>query len=242
MNDGHWSGEGDYAGLPAESQTALAKYETPLAAVEGCVAAQKKLGSSFRLPDTTEGLTDQQKTELGTKVAGYNLAGVPDSADGYNFTHPEGVEVNPELLAGFKQLAFDGKTPPATAQKYVDFWNTAQAQAKAANEAHQLEVAKEGKKQLDLHGWQDGDMKNVQLLLATYVAKDPASDEGKAKIKALAESMDRTELGNNAPLLLALKGIHADLIAEGRSFESSEQAGQVKQALEYATMEANLAK
>lgn len=238
--DGHYTDGADYASLPVETKQTVAKHETQAETVKAYAELSKKLGSSFRLPDSVDGLDDAQRTELTSKIAAYNLNGVPDSAEGYDFTHQEGVEVNADLVTNFKAMALEAKVPPATAQKMVSFWDAAQAQAKAANAAKALEVATEGKKQLDTGGFVDGDMKNVQMLLATYVTKDPGSEAGKAKIKALAGSMDRTGLGNNAPLLLALKQIHADLIAEGKTFAGSEPTGKATGALEYPVMETTL--
>ncbi len=241
--DGHWSGEGDYASLPAESQTALQKYDSPLKAIEGGVAAQKMLGGSFRLPDSFDGLDDAQKAELKTKTA--SLHGGPGNLEGYQFTHAEGVEVDSNMEAGFKQFALDSDMSLENAQGAVTFYNTAMADAKKAAADAQKQIIDDGEKVLDANNWkrgEGGDLGKVQILLANYVTDDPTSEEGKAAIKELTESLDRTGLGSNAPLLLALRKIHGDLVAEGKTFEGSQPIAEKQGGLTYPTMMAALNK
>ncbi len=235
--DGHFTGEGDYAGLPAETKEALMKYSSPFEAAKGGVEAQKMLGRSFRLPDSFDGLDDAQKAELKTKTA--SLHGGPGNLEGYQFTHAEGIEVDSNMEAGFKQFALDSNMPLETAQGAVNFYNAAMENAKKAHADAQKQIITDGEKVLDAKNWkrgEGGDLGKVQILLANYVTDDPGSDEGKAAIKGLTESLDRTGLGNNTSLLLALRKIHGDLVAEGKTFEGSQPTTEKTGGLTYPTM------
>jgi hypothetical protein len=234
--DGHYTDGDGFAGVPAEAKATVAKHATAADTVNAYHSLSQKLSSEFRLPETADKLSAEQRAELTDKIASYNLHGIPDTPDGYEFTHAEGVEVNAELAAQFKALAHEGKIPPEVAQKFVSFWDAAQAKVKAANaEAIKTKIA-EGEKLLTEKAWvrgKNGDLAKIQTMLAFYVTDNPASEEGKALLKEFAADMDRTEQGNNPHLLLALKKIHGDLIAEGHTFQSAEQRAQATGGLTY---------
>jgi hypothetical protein len=233
------AGEG-FEGVSEEARANVSKHDTMAETVEAYHELTQKLGKSFRLPDDLSTLPDDQKAELTTRIKAFHS--VPDSPDGYKFKHADGVKVNADMEKAFKALAHETDMSPMTAQRCVDWWNglmTDMAKAKADKDA---EIIKTGKKTLDDAGFTKKDFTDIQTMLAFYVTDDPTTDEGKAAVKELAAALERTELGSMTSLMLALKQIHGDLIAEGKTFESAEAKGAKTGGLTYPAMERNLEK
>ena len=97
------------------------KYKSAEEAILGGHNAEAKIGSSFRLPADTTNLTDEQKGEL----LGYikQFRNVPETAEGYEITHAEGVEVNKDFESAFRAFAHERGWDSKDVQQLVDWWD-----------------------------------------------------------------------------------------------------------------------
>lgn len=102
--------------MTTETATAGADTTEPSATTEAATAQAPAAATE----QATEGANAQAKPEdAGTKVDGEKPADAPIV---YDFTAPEGVELDASAVERFKAVAGDLKLPPDSAQKVVDLY------------------------------------------------------------------------------------------------------------------------
>ena len=131
----HWSLGEDYQGEEFQSdevRNVLRKYESPQALAKALVDAQPQIGKPFKLPKSIEKLSEEQREQF--RAALNTLRGVPEKAEDYEFTVPEGVEVNDDAMASWREHCKKTGKSNADAQADLDFYYGLIAQAREAQE------------------------------------------------------------------------------------------------------------
>jgi hypothetical protein len=164
-------GELDTAPESVKNVVEAKKWESIADMATGYKELESKLGSSFRLPDKLEG---DVLNEVYTKL------GKPSSADGYNYTAPEGVELDEALLSNFKQYAYEKNMPNQLFQDVVDFQIEANTEATKLLEERRLNELKEAETALknDLGDNYDSVMKGNKEVAENLEILDLLEDLG----------------------------------------------------------------
>lgn len=162
------------------------KYKTVGEFLKGHKELNSKLGTMIALPKETA--TEEEKTEILNKI--YQQLGKPEKPDGYELSKdvPEGLQLNEQLQATFKETAHKLNLTAAQAKGLQDFHNSAMKElltdsAISAEKDATIQVA-------ELKTTWGADYKD-RTQIAINTAKQLLSAETLAYL-------DKTGLGNNA--------------------------------------------
>ena len=223
--EAHWSEAHEGITADADLHEYAKKYTSEVEAIKGGYNAQKKLGSSFRIPDNLESLTVEQQAELHSKLKG--LRNVPEKPEDYVIDPPkdlpEGMSHNVDMENAFKQFAhqrgWDNKDVNDLAQWYNQslvamFTKQMETSQKQTNEAiNKLKIV-----------WPDYDKKMQGIKrLRQHVASEMGMGYTDEKTGQLCSKLDDcldmpsqngVAFGNMAPVLQLLSWVFDTVLAE----------------------------
>lgn len=217
----HWS-QGHEAITGSEDLAKYAaKFDDVAAAVKSGHELEKKLGSSYRLPDDLGTLNEEQRAELLTKTA--NLRDVPESPDGYEIQVPDGIERDENFISAFTALAHEKKWSKGDVQAMADFYMDAM---RTGNEARAQQAEKDAQQaETDYrircgHEYEQR-MKEIDITRAQITEKlnlGYRDKDGNMKSK-LDDALDMRDengraLGNSPVILQVLNYVYDNLFKE----------------------------
>lgn len=171
-------------------------------AIKAGFKAQQKLGSSLKLPDSLDKLTDEQRSEFTNKVA--ELRGVPKVIEGFELPDvpdlPESMQLNPELVTEFKTLALTHKHTPAAVRDYYNLYNKirmAEVNAMADLKVKQSDAATAELK----HYWGEESFPGNCELITRHLRAICGSDEA---FEEFSKTVYADGVENNSVLMKAL--------------------------------------
>lgn len=203
------------------------KYDNPGELAKAGHGLEQKLGGSYRLPDDLATLNEDQKADILTKVR--TLRSIPESADGYEITVPDGVTRDDAFEGAFKALMHKQGRSQEDVQELADFYSEALAAGKSSvNQKLELDCqTAETAYRIQCGAEYDQKMKEVGIarmgiakdLGCTY--KDGTRDESGIEIikSRLDDALDVVDangrrLGNNPIVLQMLNLVHDKLYKE----------------------------
>lgn len=107
----------------ADVLTFAQKFADPGAMAKSGFELEKKLGSSYRLPDDLKTLNEEQRADIITKTR--TLRNIPESAEAYEITVPDGVERDEPFEAAFKALMHKQGRSQEDVQELANFYTEA---------------------------------------------------------------------------------------------------------------------
>jgi len=219
----------DHDTLSEDARKLLDKYKTRDEALESIVGKEKLLGDPTRLPENLDGMSESQKTDYIARFG--KLIGVPEKADGYELTMPEGVEVvEAEFLTKVKEIAAKGHVTHSTLQAFTDLYNVTMAERAEAAEQAKKDAADKAtaafKKELGKE--YESTLKLIQKLAVNYAGE---SVKEQAEVR---DCFDESGLGNIVPIMRMLNRMAKELVASGKMFPSAQVSGKKKQFLDYS--------
>jgi hypothetical protein len=127
----HWLDENqDFAEIAgdADARKQVEEYKTPADQLKGHVELKKQFRQSFRVPDSLDGLPDDEVTKITDRLKGIlkpdhlrAFSDIPDSPEGYTFEIPEGSMIDEQGITDFKTFAHAKGLDKKTAQDLVTF-------------------------------------------------------------------------------------------------------------------------
>jgi len=206
------------------------KYNSAEEAIIGGYNAESKIGASFRIPETLDNLTEEQKAELHGVAK--KLRDVPETADGYEITVPEGLERNETLETAFKEWAFGRGMDKKDVAEVVGFYHQALIAAKEQEEQRDMQAFDEADSAFKLQsGVQYGNKMEGIRRLRMHAAEEmgvtyPATNEKGEEVigSKLDDALDRKDaqgkkLGNHPIIMQFLSWIYDSYMAEGEPVE-----------------------
>jgi len=120
-NSSDWQTQVGYLKDNPEALKTFAKYTSLDEAFKGAHEAIKMTGQPYKLPSDYSKLTDDQKAEIKSSVAG--LYDVPENPDGYDLkiAKDKPIPIDDQGMADFKIFCKENNVPKDVAQKLVDF-------------------------------------------------------------------------------------------------------------------------
>ena len=223
----HWSEEHETITADADLHDYAKKYPSLHEAIKGGFNAQKKLGSSFRVPDKLDTLTEEQRAELHSKVKA--LRNVPEKPEDYVIDRPkpedipEGMVYNETMENAFRAFAHQRGWDPKDVNELAQWYNQSliashqaamQTSQKQTNEAiNKLKII-----------WPDFDKKMQGVKrLRQHVASELGMGYADEKTGALSSRLDDcldmpsrngVAFGNMAPVLQLLSWVYDTVLAE----------------------------
>jgi len=113
-----WHGEHEYFQSNPDATKSFSKFKTLNDSFQDHHHLMQRLGKPYHLPDDGSKLNDDQKAEI--RAFNAKLAGVPDSAEGYEFKVPDNVTLDDETMGEYRQLAMERGIDPQTAQDLLN--------------------------------------------------------------------------------------------------------------------------
>ena len=224
----HWSEAHEGITADADLHEYAKKYTSEVEAIKGGYNAQKKLGSSFRIPDKLDTLTAEQQAELHGKLKG--LRNVPETPEGYVIEPPkdlpEGMPHNIDMENAFKQFAhqrgWDNKDVNELAQWYnqslvaafTKLMETSQKQTNEAINKLKIKWSDEGEYERNMEG-----IKRVRRHAANEMGMGYTDEKTGKLCSRLDDCLDMPSkngvaFGNMAPVLQLLKWVFDSGVAE----------------------------
>ena len=222
----HWSDEHEGIVADADLHDYAKKYTSMGEAIKGGYNAQKKLGSSFRIPDKLDTLTEEQRAELHSKVKA--LRNVPEKPEDYKIEKPKeippGMNYDQTLENSFRQFAhergWDNKDVNDLSQWYnqsliAGYNKTMQSNQKQMNEAiNNLRIEWTGDYDKKLEG-----IKRLRQHISEELGLGYSNEKGELCSK-LDDCLDMPaqngiRFGNMPPVLQLLNWVFETLVAEG---------------------------
>lgn len=132
-----------YAGEDESKLSIMSRYASPMAALDGLVAAKQKISSGEYKADTPfpEKGTDEEKTEWRTRN------GIPSDPTDYKFTHKLSDE-DKDFVEGFAKYAHDNNIPQASADSFMGFLLAMEQQEDEAAQAEIQQFAQQAEDKL----------------------------------------------------------------------------------------------
>ena len=205
------------------------KFDSPVAVVKSDYELQKKLGSSYRLPNDLKSLSPEQQVDILARTKG--LMDVPDKPEGYDFGElqlPEGLPRDENLEIAFKGFCKEQGISKAAAKALYDFYNTAMITTYNKNQEASVAEVKKAEQELRIAGKFDQVMESVKRCRIWAAEKfgfgyqDTKTNEIRSR---LDDCLDDTKLGNKMPILQLLAGVYDMFVAEGEPVRGSGEAG-----------------
>lgn len=202
-------------------QNVLSRFKTPDDAYRGLIEAQQTISRPFRLPADMSKLTDEQRTEFRAGMRKVN--GVPESADGYEFTMPDGQEADEKMMSAFKNFAHTSDMSPTRATGLFDWWNAMQAENGKTSEADNAKALEEAVSKADqAHEelWKGDKAKNLELINRALMN----TTEGDEAIEALGKDFKDSYIMHSIPMSNALLALAIKAEGEGTIIPSDPPA------------------
>lgn len=239
--DGHWINDNpEVNGNPA-MKNALAKYDSPNAAIVGGYNAMSALGRPhINIPG--DDADDTAKSEFKAKLATH--MGKPDTAEGYEITRPDGSdETNYNMAAekAFLELAHQNDMGNESVKSMYDFHLKMMAAAQETDSA--ADQADIDKSVTDLTAKLGGDEKYREAMeLKTRLCNEYFGEETAKLLENQrtenGKQVQGTLFGNDVGFNMGLIKIAEVMMKEGRTLTGSLQTGTQKHgALRYGKME-----
>lgn len=193
------------------------KYKSAEEAIIGGFNAEKKIGSSFRLPSDLKTLSEEQRAELFSRVK--TLRDVPDTPDGYEITTPEGLPHNENLESAFRQFAHERGWDKKDVSDLMNLYHQALLTSKAQQDEETNRAASQAETDFRIRCGSNFDkvmenIKRARMAISDELGFTYTNDKGELCSK-LDDCLDATGLGNKAPILMMLNWIFEKNFAEG---------------------------
>ena len=221
----HWSEAHEGITADADLHEYAKKYTSEVEAIKGGYNAQKKLGSSFRIPDKLDTLTEEQRAELHGKVKA--LRNVPEKPEGYVIDRPkelpEGMSYSESMENALRAFAHERGWDNKDVNELAQWYNQSLiASYQKLMETSQRQTNEAINKQKIL--WPDYDKKMEGIKrLRQHVANELGlgyTDEKTGKLcSKLDDCLDMSSyngiaFGNMAPVLQLLSWAFDAVLAE----------------------------
>ena len=134
----HWSDAHEGITSNSDVHEYCKRYATEADFAKGAYETKQKVGSSYRLPDDLKSLTEDQRTELMTKVRG--LKTIPEKPEGYEIQRPEMPEelaYDENFESALRNFAHERGWENKDVQDMTNFFH--KAMVSAYNRANQAE-------------------------------------------------------------------------------------------------------
>jgi len=221
-----------------ELKSFASKYASAEEAIKGGMNAQKAIGSSFRLPEDTSKLNDEQKAQL----MGYinNFREIPDDPSGYEL-QPNELR-GQELTDAFASFAKENGLDKQTVHSLVDWFDNANLAMSQKAQEIQTKQANDAERDLRIEkgaGFEDmmKGVTQVLMLASDELGLSYEDDKGQLRSK-INDCLDETALGNRVPLLKLLSWVYDKHYADGEPIQSAHGVvGGTKSFFDYPSMD-----
>jgi hypothetical protein len=207
------------------------KFDDPGKMAQSGYALEKKLGSSFRLPDDLSVLNEEQRADLMAKTR--SLRKIPDKPEGYEIKVPEGTKVDEAFVSAFKNLAHEKGLSGDDVQSLADFYNNAMSGAKEKYDQQLERDAKAAETQFRMkHG-----AGYEKVMQGIEITRNQLADElGLAymvdgqKMSKLDDALDMVDangrrLGDNPAILDLFDHVYNKLYREASPIPGTQEPG-----------------
>jgi len=233
----HWSAEHPAIAEDEKLSAFAQKFEDVASAVKSGYELERKLGSSYRLPDDLSTLSEDQKADILSKAG--VLRGVPEKPEDYEIEIDEDAEPDEDLLASFKQKAHELRAGNKDAQEWVN-WFTDVMKAANMKVAQQMErdaQQAETEYRMLCGAAYEQKMKEIPLCraklaeeLGLSVRQDKDADGNTILRSALDDALEMRDvnnraLGNNPAILQLLNYVYDNLFREAEPVASAGAPG-----------------
>lgn len=198
---------------------------------------QKKLGSSFRLPDDPSGLNEEQIGQLYGVVR--KLKNVPEKPDGYEIpkpTLPEGLPYDENLELAFRAFMHEKGYGQKEVNDLYSFYNNARVathnkQTEQANQEYaKAEQDFRVRKGIDYDNTMEN-IKRFRLWVTEKLGFGYVDSETGKTASRFDDCLNRTKLGNSIELNEAMDLVYRTYIAEGQPVKGSGEEGGVSSGM-----------
>lgn len=239
----HWSmGHADI-----QSNGDLAKfakrYESETEMAKAGFESRKKMSGTFRLPDDLKELTEEQRAELLTRTR--DLRDIPEKADEYEITIPDGIDRDENFENAFKEIMFKNGRSKDEVQELADFYHTAIAAGREEKDRADVLASDKAETECRMAWGTEYDTKLENIDRARLFISDKLGlsykegDEVRSKLDDALDAVDKNgnKMGNQVPILQMIDYIYENYIAESVPVLGSGPEGGDKSADAFAFSE-----
>lgn len=117
----HKAEDGSEQPLPLREHPKLKEFKSPAELAKSLLNQEKLLGKkTLGITPLKEGATEEEQAEWNAEFR--RVLAVPETPEGYEFSFPEGTQIDNNLLGWFKGTAHEIGLPPAMAQGVAQKW------------------------------------------------------------------------------------------------------------------------